>query len=197
MLAVQLIMNAAAQTLPEPSGPFEQEVTELLVATADSSTEAVNRAIQPALRLVRERMGMDIVFVSQFQKGERRFRLVEAAAYPAVVSVGAADPLESSWCQRVVDGRLPELIPDVAALPAGTDAPAADFPIGTHLSTPIVLRDGSLYGTLCCFSFGVQPDIGERDLRGLRYTARLVAQLLEQERVLAGLSRSFQRLDLR
>ena len=42
-------------------------------------------------------------------------------------------------------------------------------PIGTYLSTPIVLDDGQVYGTLCCFSFGINPSVTWQDVKTLRY----------------------------
>ena len=168
---------------------FESRVSGLLVATADASDARIDEDVQPVLRMLRERMGMDVVFVSEFAGGQRRLRLVDSARRPALLEVGMASPLATSWCQRVVDARLPEFIRDAAALPASTDLPAPPFRIGTHLSTPIILRDGTIYGTLCCFSHTVNSEVGERDLRSLRYTARLLAKMLDQQQVMVQLSR--------
>lgn len=55
-------------------------------------------------------------------------------------------------------------------------APDPGFAIGTHLSTPVRLPGGRVYGTLCCFSRGVQP---EADIERLRYTASLLAAKLK------------------
>lgn len=159
------------------------QVTELLVATADESDELVDRAVSMVLRMLRERMQMDVVFVSEFTDGQRVMRHVAASADQPVVSQGDAAPLEASWCQRVVDGRLPRFIADAAALPASAallkDVP---FPIGTHISTPIVLQSGEVYGTLCCFSFHPQNEPNPEDLKKLEFTARLAAQKIDQRR---------------
>jgi GAF domain-containing protein len=160
------------------------KVTELLVATADSSDELVDQSVSQVLRLLRERMKMDVVFVSEFTEGHRVLRHVAAAGDPPVANAGDAAPLEATWCQRVVDGRLPGFIADAKALPASAallkDVP---FPIGTHISTPIVLQNGDIYGTLCCFSFHPQDKPDPEDLKKLEFTARLAAQKLDQRRV--------------
>jgi hypothetical protein len=39
------------------------QVTELLVATADASDELVDQSVSQVLRLLRDRMKMDVVFV--------------------------------------------------------------------------------------------------------------------------------------
>ena len=94
------------------------KVSELLVATADESDELVDRSVSKVLQMLRERMQMDVVFVSEFTNGQRVMRQVAAPADQPVVKVGDTAPLEESWCQRVVDGRLPRFIPDASALPA-------------------------------------------------------------------------------
>ena len=161
------------------------KVTELLVATADSSDELVDQSVSQVLRLLRERMKMDVVFVSEFTEGQRVMRHVAAAGDSPTVSAGDSAPLETTWCQRVVDGRLPGFIADAKAMPTSAallkDVP---FPIGTHISTPIVLQNGDIYGTLCCFSFHPADKPDPEDLKKLEFTARLAAQKLDQRRVL-------------
>jgi len=53
------------------------------------------------------------------------------------------------------------------------------FSIGTHISTPIVLKSGEIYGTLCCFSFSPQENPNPDDLNTLELTAKLTAMRLE------------------
>lgn len=162
---------------------LEVQVSELLVATADESDELIDRSISDVLRLLRDRMKMDVVFVSQFAEGQRVIRYVDTDPGNPLLAIGDADPLEVSWCQRVVDGRLPEFIPDARRLPASAallkDIP---FPIGTHISTPIVLASGEVYGTLCAFSQTPQGDPDPNDLKVLRYTAKLAAGKIEDRR---------------
>ncbi|MDO9434054.1 GAF domain-containing protein [Hydrogenophaga sp.] len=160
------------------------QVTELLVATSDTSDILLDKTISDVLRLLRERMKMDVVFVSEFTDGQRVFRHVSQAPDSPVISEGGSEPLERSWCQRVVDGRLPGFIADASEHPASApllkDIP---FPIGTHISTPIVMDNGDIYGTLCCFSFHPVDQPNVDDLKKLEFTARLAAQKLEQRRV--------------
>jgi len=159
------------------------QVSEMLVATADESDAGIDRSIGEVLKLLRERMGMDVVFVSEFVDGRRVFRQVAQAPGVEVIVPGEGAPLEQTWCQRVVDGRLPQLVADTrkdpAAAPLLKDLP---FPIGTHLSTPVVLSNGEVYGTLCCFSFEPNGQVGFEDLTRLKLTARLAAQRLDSRR---------------
>jgi GAF domain-containing protein len=163
------------------SDALSVKISELLVATADGADELVDKAVPQVLKLLRLCTHMDVVFVSEFADGQRVFRYVDSEG--DVVKPGWTDPIEKSWCQRVVDGRLPEYIPDTAKLPPDADIPSTVVPRGTHLSAPIVLSDGRVYGTLCAFSFGINREVTERDMRRLKFTAELTARKLERELV--------------
>ncbi len=161
---------------------FEVRVSELLVATADDCDVMIDGAIPEVLRLLREHLRMDVAFVSEFVNGRRVFRRVDAAAGKQVIETGGSAPLESSFCHYVVSGRLPRLVKEVARLPQAAELPPTPFPVGAHLSTPVVLNDGRIYGTLCCFSFAPNEELVERDLRKLEISARLAAQKIDQQR---------------
>ena len=163
-------------------GTMEVKVAELLVATADQADYLIDGSVREVLKLLRDRMRMDVVFVSEFTGGVRELRAVAQSEGHETVAEGQTDPLETTWCQRVVDGRLPELVPDGAVLQDSGQAPPAACPIGTYLSTPIVLGSGEVYGTLCCFSFGVNPQVTELDVKKLRYTADLTAKKIDRSR---------------
>jgi GAF domain-containing protein len=158
---------------------MQVKVSELLVATADGSDELVDSQVQEVLSLLRQRLKMDVVFVSEFVDGQRVFRHVQTPADRPVIAAGDSGPLEESWCQRVVDGRMPELVPNLATYPGRDALPEAPFDIGTHLSTPILMQDGQVYGTLCCFSFSPHEAVHQRDLKNLKSVAMLMAQKLE------------------
>jgi EAL domain-containing protein (putative c-di-GMP-specific phosphodiesterase class I) len=98
------------------------------------------------------------------------------------IQAGDTLPLDQGYCQRVVDGRLPQLIKDASAHPEAAALPETSaIPIGSHLSVPIRLRDGRIYGTLCCFSFIPDDSLSERDLQILRVMAELLADQIDQE----------------
>lgn len=161
---------------------LDVRVSELLVATADESDDAIDDSVPEVLKLLRERMKMDVVFVSEFVDGQRIFRSVDGPGQD-IVHQGDSGPLEQSWCQRVVDGRMPPYIPDASKDPSTSELlKALPFPIGTHISTPIVLKNGDVYGTLCCFSFGPVDDPNPNDLKRLQYTAQMTADKIDRHR---------------
>lgn len=150
---------------------------EYSVATADFASEDRHQPLSEFLARVRAALGMDIAFVSQFVDDQRVFRIVSVAAHgPSPVAPGNSDPLVDSYCKRIVEGRLPRAIPDTTASPeAHALAITQRLAIGSYLSVPIVLRNGEVYGTLCCFSHLARPDLGEADVLGLQDVANVIA----------------------
>lgn len=169
-------------SLLDPLDPaaLEVRISELLVATADSYDPSLDKRITEVLLMLRKQLRMDVVFVSEFVDGERVFRFVNGGE-PLGLHAGGAAPLEESYCQRVVQGRMPELVPDARVLVAKGDLPETGIEVGAHLSTPVVLADGSVYGTVCCFSQEAKPDLQASALACLRQCARLVARKVDTQ----------------
>lgn len=138
------------------------------------------------LKAIRKHLDMDVAFLSQFADGRRVFRHVDSPHADQPVKVGGSDPLETTYCQRVVDGRLPRLIPDTTQLPEARSLPVtAELPVGAHLSVPITLKDGRVYGTLCCFKFAPDTSLNQRDLAMMHVCADIAAQQIEKDLALS------------
>jgi len=146
------------------------------------SQNSVDHLLPGLLSSIRSHLGMDVAFLSEFTNGQRVFRYVDASSENQPVKVGNSDPLDESYCQRVTDGRLPELIQDAAALPAALELPVTKaLPVGAHLSIPVRLKDGRVYGTFCCFSFKPDYTLSPRDLSTLRVFADLAADAIDRD----------------
>ena len=109
------------------------QVSEMLVATADGSDDLIDSAVTEMLQLLRQRLAMDVVFVSEFADGQRIFRYVDSTGNKSkskpLIPVGHSDPLEQTWCQRVVDGRLPQFISLTAtSCPTASGCPPCPSP---------------------------------------------------------------------
>ncbi|MEN3363432.1 MAG: hypothetical protein V7606_706, partial [Burkholderiales bacterium] len=145
--------------------------------------ETTNRFLTEALTAIRSHLKMDVAFISEFTDGRRLFRQVDASNGDAPIQVGGSDPIGDSYCQRIVDGRLPELIPDAFEFPAAMELPAtAALPVRAHISVPIYLQDGQIYGTFCCFSSTPDRSLNDRDLDMMRMVADLAARQIDQQR---------------
>jgi EAL domain-containing protein (putative c-di-GMP-specific phosphodiesterase class I) len=135
--------------------------------------------VQSALRLAREHLGMPVAFVSQVAEERRVLRFVDADGAPPV-EPGDTVPAVESYCHYVLSGELPELLRDPAVHPVTALLSATrELPVGTHLSVPLELSDGTRYGTFCCFGSEVRDDLDERDLEPLRVLAAIVSRHVE------------------
>ena len=130
--------------------------------------------ILPVLKTVRKYLGMDVAFVSHFRESDRILEHIDAEG-ASDLYIGQSIPLEQGYCLAVARGELPELIPDTSLVPAAVAIPETQgLPIGSHLSVPIQLRNGALYGTLCCFSYRPDRSLGERDLKMMHAFAEVL-----------------------
>ena len=132
------------------------DVTELLVATADHGHPGLDPCVHEVLRLVQDKRGLQAVFVRASHPDGRRDQFL-ADGPPC-------HPLEAAWGEHVLAERLP----------------AEDAASCIHQSTPVVLPDGSVYGTLCVCSRGQWS--AQSDFTLLRSTAMLIAQRIDQGR---------------
>ena len=153
----------------------------LSVATADGANGEQLAAISSLLADVRRVLKMDVVFVSEFVAGRRIFRHVKARAGSRHPAVGASDDLEDTYCYRIVTGRLPQVIPDTGALQetAGLAVTHA-LGIGSYIGVPIMMENGEVYGTLCCFSKAPDQRLSEAAAAKLRGVAVAVAARLRK-----------------
>ena len=161
--------------------PLEPEIAHLLVATADHGDAALDANVQKVLAILRKQMGMDVVFVSKFEDGRRVFKQVAAPRGFGWLLKGHSDPLEDSWCWHIVHGRMQQFIRDGRPLVAAGEAPKQVIPIGTHLSAPVVLKDGRVFGTVCAFAHRVNEGASLRDVWRLRAVAELIAKRIEPD----------------
>ncbi len=143
-----------------------------------------SNSVPDILHAIRQHLKMEVAFVSEFIDGQRVFRYVDSSWTKSPVHVGEGGPLDESYCQRVVDGRLPELINDAQSNPVAAELPATfAIPVGAHMSVPIHLSDGSVYGTFCCFSRSADISLNLRDLSLMKVFADLAGKMIDRERL--------------
>lgn len=137
------------------------------------------------LRTVRKHLGMDVAFVAHFRETDRVLEHVDADG-AAPIHEGQVIPFEHGYCLKIVRGELPELIADTSLVPAAMALPETQaIPVGAHLSAPIRLSTGEVYGTLCCFSREPNRTLGERDLRLMRALSEVLASRIDEGLALA------------
>ncbi len=153
--------------------------TELLdVVGLDTGNLSSQGCIDKVLHALRTHLNMDVAFLAEFRQQDRVFRNVDAvpdapdqgrrcpAAQPGLLPAGGHRPSPRTH-PRHPGRRATRLIPETRAVP-----------IGAHLSVPVRLNDGELYGTFCCFKYQPDPTLSPRDLELVRTFAELVADRL-------------------
>ncbi|WOD40344.1 EAL domain-containing protein [Nodosilinea sp. E11] len=165
----------------KPSGKLSL-IPYMFLAAANSAERSIDEVVLDALGAIRQYLGMEVAFVSEFAEGRRWFRYVDSGLETSIINVGDSNPLEESYCQRVVDGRLPELIQDATTVPAALElAVTTDLPVGAHLSVPIRLDNGQVYGTFCCFSTRPDLSLGDRDLAIMHLFAEFASRQIARD----------------
>lgn len=137
-------------------------------------------AIERVLAAVRGHLGVEIAFVSRYIDGGLRELTHVHSELKLPMGPGFREPMEDSYCWHILEGRLPELIVDVADHPFTRTLAITDFlPVGCHLNVPLRLSDGRVWGSFC--ALGREPDrtLSQRDLNVVRAFAGLAAERIE------------------
>jgi len=153
--------------------------------SADPLADLVDLAgkptLQVALRAIRDVLGMDVAYVSEIVGDDMVLRELDGDAASFGLAIEGSLPREHTYCQRMLDGRIPNLIPDVLA-----DDRTASLPVTTggnvraFATAPLTFTDGRVYGTLCAASRDAKS-FAYQDLQFLKIIARLVADQLERQ----------------
>lgn len=133
------------------------------------------------LQLVCRHLEMDVAFVAEFVGSDWVLRHVSSE--DGRVRPGHRQPLEDSLCRRITDGRLDCVVPDARVHPETSALPVTvALDIGAYVGIPIMLSDGTLYGTFCSFRHRADPSLCDRDARFLSLLGSLISERLEAER---------------
>ena len=122
-----------------------------------------DQQIADLLRTARRSLQLSVAFLSRMDGTTQHLEVVDSAI-PLVFHDGITQAQETTFCQLVLDGRLPAVIPDMRRSPLAMGLPVARVPrIRSYVTTPVRLSDGSVYGTLCAFGFTSDPELTTRD----------------------------------
>ena len=142
---------------------------------------AADQQIADLLVTAKESLDLSVAFLSRLDGTTQHLEVVESSV-PVLVQEGAKVRQDTSFCQAILDGRLPAVIPDVKRFPLAMSLPAARIPrIRSYVSTPVHLSDGTLYGTFCAFGFRSDKELGKRDEALMRVLASAAAVIVEPE----------------
>jgi response regulator RpfG family c-di-GMP phosphodiesterase len=139
-------------------------------------------SVESAVEAVREFLGMEVAYTTDIDRTSQTFEVVDGDAVSFGIAEGMTMDVRETYCQRVLAGRLPNLMPDVKGDPRAAAMPITEASdVGAFVSVPLRLSDGSVPGTLCAASHSAAPSLGYRELQFLHVFARLIADQIERQ----------------
>jgi EAL domain-containing protein (putative c-di-GMP-specific phosphodiesterase class I) len=142
---------------------------------------AADQKIADLLVTAKKSLDLSVAFLSRLDGTTQHLEVVETSV-PVLVQEGAKVRQDTSFCQAILDGKLPPVIPDVKRYPAAMALLSARTPrIRSYVSTPVTLSDGTLYGTFCAFGFRSDKELGKRDEALMKVLASAAAVIIEPE----------------
>jgi len=158
-----------------------KDILSAIAATANNSLTAQD-TIQRSLEAIRNHLGMDIAYLSEFSKEKAIFRNISAPGFESVIKPGDEMQLCDIYCNHILEGHLPQLIPDTSLEPLAMSLPiTTNLPIGKHVSVPITMPDGSIYGMFCCLGLLPDESLRDRDLEVLKVFAHVASLEIAHE----------------
>ena len=139
--------------------------------------------IAELLRTAKKSLHLSVAFLSRLDGTTQHLEVVESSV-PFLFKEGATQKQETTFCQAILDGKLPAVIPDVKKYPVAMALPAARLPrIRSYVSVPVVLSDGTMYGTFCAAGLTSDKGLSKRDKALMDVLAAHDARLLDVEQV--------------
>ncbi len=135
--------------------------------------------IAELLRTAKASLQLSVAFLSRLDGVTQHLEVVESSV-PFLFKEGAKQVQATTFCQAILDGKLPSVIPDVRAFPEAMRLPAARLPrIRSYVSVPVVLSSGALYGTFCAAGLTSDKELNERDRALMQVLAHAAAVIVE------------------
>src|SRR4051812_42963680 len=135
--------------------------------------------IADLLQTAKKSLDMSVAFLSRLDGTTQHLEVVESSV-PFLFQEGNQQRQETSFCQAILDRRLPPVIPDVRDFPVAMKLPAARLPrIRSYVSVPVVLSDGELYGTFCAAGLTTDKGLTQRDRSLMNVLASAAAVVIE------------------
>jgi diguanylate cyclase (GGDEF)-like protein/PAS domain S-box-containing protein len=136
--------------------------------------------VQTLLGLLRRRLGLDTAWIASFHRNMQVFEVIDGDPEALGVSPGDQSSLAGSYSVRVIDGRLPAVIPDTSADRTASVLPRTHkLGLGAYVGVPLLGADGSTVGMVCAMSQEPKPHLADVDLRIVNKMADLIGALME------------------
>lgn len=139
------------------------------------------RQIADLLQTAKKSLRLSVAFLSRLDGTTQHLEVVESSI-PLIFRDGITQRQETSFCQAILDGKLPAVIPDVKNFPEAMKLPTAKIPrIRSYVSATVRLSDGSLYGTFCAFGLTSDKELTTRDKALMDVLASAASVIIEPQ----------------
>ncbi|UDY38093.1 sensor domain-containing phosphodiesterase [Dermatobacter hominis] len=134
--------------------------------------------VRRLLDVARTRTDTDMTWVSRFRADRMELVLVSGSLGTAPVEEGWSSPYVDSYCARVLDGRIGNVVSDTLADPetCGLDA-TVGLGIRSYVGVPVKAPNGAVTGMLCAVSARPRT-IDDREQEFLQMLADTASDLL-------------------
>ena len=155
-----------------------------------------DRASKRVLTYLRGAVPMGMWTVTRVVDNKQVYLTVDDVAYG--IPPGASVDWSATLCQHMVRGDVPRICIDVRRYPHCADiVTSTGAPVLSYIGLPIVISDGTLFGTLCGFSTTTQePEIEQHDGL-LQLLTDLLSSVLESDLDQTEILRTLERTELR
>jgi GAF domain-containing protein len=135
--------------------------------------------IASTLELARAETSMDVAVLGEIHDGREVVRRLAGDAESFGLAVGASLPVEETYCQRLLEGRLGNVVADASSEVLVRDLELTRAArIGSYIGVPLTALDARLY-ILCCLAHEERPALCERDVLFLRGLAETIVRELD------------------
>lgn len=137
-------------------------------------------AAREALAFLRRRLGFDLWMITRTENDDWTVLHYEDQSYD--VHSGQLFRWSDSFCSEMVKGNGPRIAPDSAMVAAYSSALISQqLPIRAYIGVPILLSDGTLFGTLCAIHPEPQPATIQGDQELLDMIGMMLSKILQME----------------
>jgi diguanylate cyclase (GGDEF)-like protein/PAS domain S-box-containing protein len=149
--------------------------------TPESDGDPID-SIRQITSVARQYLSMDVAYLAEIDEVRQTFTTISGDGSSFGFSEGGVLELESSYCRRMLAGRVPHAVPAVANEPelAGLRI-TTEANIGSYLGVPVTLGNGHSYGTLCAVSHAATPALDENRVEVMQSLAGLIASSIEHD----------------
>lgn len=157
-------------------------VMDRIVSTELGPWSGFGPAAEAAIRhLNRTIHGLDLWLVTHVVD-DVQVVVASAGAWAQLAPRGTTYSWQASFCVQMVEGHGPAVASNIADEPAYLKAAAGPLAkVKAYVGVPLLLDDGTVFGTLCALSGSVRPSSLAESLPAVTLAARLLSTILAGE----------------